>query len=255
MRLLSGSVQAIIDPGPLNATGSGVNCPVSGFPTPTFDCGRNPPAFPRSPAQVGFTPDGTQLVVTVKGTNSIYVFPVGVHGSPMVTQAPGPGLPTYFGFTFDQYGHLILTEPFGQATSIPMGGAGAVSSFAITETGALQQISASIGDGGTAACWVALEPITGRYAYVSNNLGDSRISAYSVAEDGSLTLLAAIAASGNGPNDLTVVRERRGSFLYVLNSGNGTVAPFQINLADGSLIPLPAVGGLPTGGAAGLAAY
>jgi hypothetical protein len=54
-----------------------------------------------------------------------------------------------------------------------------------------------------------------------------------------LTLLAAIAASGNGPSDLTVVRERRGSFLYVLNSGNGTVAPFQINLADGSLIPDP----------------
>jgi DNA-binding beta-propeller fold protein YncE len=255
MRLLSGSVQAIIDPGPLDGTGSGVNCPVSGFPTPTFDCGRNPPAFPRSPGQVGFTPDGTQLVVTVKATNKIYVFPVGENGAPMVTQAPGPALPTYFGFAFDQHGHMILTEPFGQATGIPMGGAGAVSSFTITEAGALQQISASIGDGGTAACWVALEPITGRYVYVSNNLGDSRISAYSVAEDGSLSLLAAIAASGNGPNDLTVVRERRGSFLYVLNSGDGTVAPFQINLADGSLTPLPAVGGLPNGGAAGLAAY
>ena len=259
MRLLSGSVQAIIDPGPLDGTGSGVNCPVSGFPTPTLDCGRNPPAFPRSPGQVGFTPDGTQLVVTVKATNKIYVFPVGEKGAPMVTQASGPALPTYFGFAFDQHGHMILTEPFGQATTIPMGGAAAVSSFAITEAGGLQQISASIGDGGTAACWIALEPITGRYAYVSNNLGDSRISAYSVANDGSLTLLAAIAASGNGPNDLVVVRERRSSFLYVLNSGDGTVAgtvaAFQINLADGTLIPLPAVGGLPTGGAAGLAAY
>jgi len=255
MRLLSGSVQAIIDPGPLGGTGSGVNCPVSGFPTPTFDCGRNPPAFPRSPAQVGFTPDGTQLVVTVKATNKIYVFPVGENGAPMVTQAPGPALPTYFGFAFDQHGHMLLTEPFGQATTIPMGGAAAVSSFAITEAGGLQQISASIGDGGTAACWIALEPITGRYAYVSNNLGDSRISAYSVANDGSLTLLAATAASGNGPNDLAAIRERSGSFLYVLNSGNGKVGGFRINLADGSLTPLPAVGGLPAGGAAGLAAY
>ena len=254
MRLLSGSVQAIIDPGPLDGTGSGVNCPVSGFPTPTFDCGRNPPAFPRSPGQVGFTPDGTRLVVTVKATNKIYVFPVGENGAPMVTQAPGPALPTYFGFAFDQHGHMILTEPFGQATSIPMGGAGAVSSFAITKAGALQQISASIGDGGTAACWVALEPITGRYAFASNNLSDS-LSSYLVGNDGSVTLLAAIAAAGNGPNDLAVVRERRGSFLYALNSGNGTVAPFQINLADGSLTPLPAVGGLPNGGAAGLAAY
>jgi DNA-binding beta-propeller fold protein YncE len=194
------------------------------------------------------------LVVTVKATNKIYVFPVGENGAPLVTQAPGPALPTYFGFAFDQHGHMILTEPFGQATSIPMGGAGALSSFAITEAGAVQQISASIGDGGTAACWVALEPITGRYAYVSNNLSDS-LSSYSVGNDGSLTLLAAIAAAGNGPNDLMVVRESRGSFLYVLNSGDGTVAPFQINLADGSLTPLPAVGGLPNGGAAGLAAY
>ena len=64
-----GSVQAI-DPGPLNGTGSGENCNVGGFPTPTSH-GSNPPAFPRSPAQVRFTPDGTQLIVTVKGTNEI----------------------------------------------------------------------------------------------------------------------------------------------------------------------------------------
>ena len=47
----------------------------------------------RSPGQVGFTPDGDQLVVTVKGTNSIYVFSVGKDGTlrkPTVTQAPGP---------------------------------------------------------------------------------------------------------------------------------------------------------------------
>ncbi len=256
MSLLSGSVQSIIDPGPLDGTGSGVNCPTTtGFSSPTFDCGRNPPAFPRSPAEVRFTPDGSQLVVTVKGTNKIYVFPVGENGAPMVTQAPGPALPTYFGFTFDKAGHLILTEAFGQATSIPAGGAGAVSSFTITEAGALEQISASVGDQGTATCWVALEPVTGRYAYVSNNLSNS-LSSYSVGNDGSLALLAATAAAATGPNDLAAVGDGRTSFLYVLNSGAGTIGAFQVNLANGSLTPLSAVGGLPVDdGAAGLAAY
>src|SRR5262249_30702210 len=101
MSLLAGSVRPIIDPGPLDGTGTGVNCPPSGFPL-SFFCALTPPAFPRSSAEVRFTPDGNRLVVTVKGTNSIYVFPVdadGMAGTPTIFQAPGPALPTFFGFT------------------------------------------------------------------------------------------------------------------------------------------------------------
>jgi hypothetical protein len=151
-----------------------------------------------------------------------------------------------------------VTEPFGSSTSIPAANAGAMSSFAIKEAGSkagtLRQISASIGDGGTAACWVALDPIWGRYAYVSNNLSNT-LSSYSIAANGKLTLLAANAAAANGPNDLAAVGERGTSFLYVLDASDGPVAAFQINPRDGSLISLPAVGGLPSAGAAGLAAY
>jgi 6-phosphogluconolactonase (cycloisomerase 2 family) len=262
MSFLAGSVRAI-DPGPLGGTGSGVNCPTTAkFSSPNFDCGRNPPAFPRSPAQVGFTPDGDQLVVTVKGTNAIYVFPVGKDGtvgSPTVTQAPGPALPTYFGFAFDSKEHMILTEPFGSSTIIPMPGAGAVSSFAIkpngSKAGTLRQISASVGDKGFAACWIAIDP-TGQYAYISNNLSDT-LSTYSVGANGRLTLLSADAgAVGKGPNDLTVVGEGNASFLYVLDSSDGTVGAFKVNLRDGSLMSLQVVHGLPVNdGAAGLAAY
>jgi 6-phosphogluconolactonase len=258
MSFLPGSVQAI-NPGALAGTGSGVNCPPGGFsPVASYYCGLNPPAFPRSPGEVRFTPDGDQLVVTVKGTNSIYVFPVGKRGtvgSPRVTQAPGPALPTYFGFAFDDEDDMILTEAFGRSTSIPASGRGAVSSFTITRSGVLRQISASIADFGTAACWVALEPTTGRYAYISNNLSNN-ISTYSVRKDGRLTLLAAEAASVNGPNDLAVVGEGRASFLYVLDSGDGTVGAFQIDQRNGSLTSLGAIGGLPANaGAGGLAAY
>ena len=105
--------QQAIDPGPSSAT-SGVSClaasaagfnALTGAPAADFACGLNPPSTFRSPAQVQFTPDGNHLVVTVKGTNTIYAFPVdanGRAGNPTITQAPGPALPSYLGFTFKE---------------------------------------------------------------------------------------------------------------------------------------------------------
>ena len=250
-----------IDPGP--SSGSGVNCPdaagfaaLTGAPAADFACGLNPPSFPRSPAQILFTPDGNQLVVTVKGTNSIYVFPVGENGrpgSPTVTQAPGPAIPTPFGIVFDKHGHLIVSEAFGSATAIPAGGHGAASSYGVTTPGQLLTISSHVADGGTAACWIALDP-SGKYAYVSNNLSAS-ISSYLVGQNGSLTLLAPIAATGSGPNDLATAQEGTASFLYVVDAGSGTVGAFQINLTNGSLTAISGGSGLPTFGAIGIAAY
>jgi 6-phosphogluconolactonase (cycloisomerase 2 family) len=246
-----------IDPGPPSST-SGVNCPPIGFTPPAdFLCGLNPPSFPRSPAQVRFTPDGDQLLVTVKGTNTIYVFRIDEDGTaddhPTIMQAPGPALPSFFGFTFDKTGRLLVTELFGTATSIPALGAGALSSFTITNNGNLLPISSHVGDGGTAACWIALEPRKGKYAYVSNNLS-ANISSYTVANNGSVTLLNGTAASGNGPNDLAVAVDDKTSFLYVVDAGAGMVGAFRIN-ADGSLTPLMGGSGLPTTSAQGLAAF
>ncbi len=249
--------QQPIDPGALAGTGSFLNCDPGGFsPAASFYCGLNPPAFPRSPAQVGFTPDGHQLVVTVKATNTIYVFPVGKNaglGEPTLTKAKGPNQPTYFGFAFDTGGHLIVTEPFGGSPTIPDPTASTVSSFAINPTGDLQVISASVPNWQGTSCWVVLDPKTGRYAYTSNNAG-SDISSYAVGADGSLTLLAAVAGVANRPNELAVAHQGNTSFLYSLN-GDGTVGAFQIN-GDGSLTSLGAFGGLPVeAGAQGLAAY
>ena len=255
--------QSVIDPGPASAT-SGVSClaaSASGFqnltgaPAADFQCGLNPPSFIRSPAQVQFTPDGNALVVTVKGTNTIYVFPFDRNGTidtPQITQAHGPALPTYFGFTFDKNENLLVTEAFGTDTSIPAGGAGALSSFSINGDDRLHAISADVDDKGTAACWIALEPTAGQYGYVSNNLSAS-ISSYTVGKHGDVTLLAASAAGVSGPNDLATAAEGAASFLYVVEGGAGNVGVFQIN-ADGSLTALTAASGLPPT-AQGLVAY
>jgi len=253
LRPITGSTQPI-NPGPTSGTGE--NC--SGFATllPYLDCGLNPPAFPRSPAQIGFTPDGDKLVVTVKGTNSIYVFPFDgkAPGAPTITQAPGPTIPTYFGFSFDDAGHLIVAEPFGTAHSIPAAGASAVSSFTITRRGDLIPISTDVANAQALSCWVAIDPITQRYAYIDNN-GSNNISSYTIGHDGSLTLLQANAATGSGGNDMAVARDRGGAFLYALNATNGKVGAWTIN-HDGSLTSIGAVTGLPAAaGAQGLAAY
>ena len=255
-----------IDPGPATGPAGGVSCTaaaatgfsnLTGAPAADFQCGLNPPSFPRSPAQIKFTPDGTQLVVTVKGTNAIYVFPIDKDGTadpPTITQAPGPALPTFFGIAFDARGHLLVVEFFGTATSIPKGGAGALSSFAITSNGHLQPISSDIFDGGTAPCCIALEPINGRFAYVANNLSAS-ISTYTVNPGGVVTLLNGIAASGAGPNDLATAAEGSNAWLYVVDAGSGTVGAFHIN-GDGSLTAITGGGGLPAGRSAqGLAAF
>ena len=254
--------QRAISAGPSSAT-SGVSClaesetgfhDLTGAPASDFACGLNPPSFARSPAQVGFTPAGNRLVVTVKGTNKIYVFPVdanGVDDKPETTQAPGPALPTYFGFTFDKKANLLVAELFGTATSIPAGGQGAVSSFA--KAGDLAPISSDVGDEGTAAITIALEPTAGKFAYVANNLSAS-VSSYTVGTNGSVTLLAATAAPISGPNDLATAAEGGASFLYVVEGGSGTVGAFQINLTTGSLSSLTSGSGL-TSTAQGLAAF
>lgn len=248
-----------INPGPM--PGSSVNpagflnCDPGGFPSAAV-CGLNPPAFPRSPGQIKFTPDGRFLAVTVKGTNSIYMFPL-IFGilpdTPVIWKATGPTQPTYFGFSFDVHGNLIVGEPFGTSATIPAKPASGVSSFAIGRDGTLTPITTDLANSQALACWVA---ITGQFAFVSNN-GSGTISSYMTDSHGNLTLLNATAASGMaGPNDIAVASDGNNSYIYSLAAGSGTVNGWTIN-HDGSLTSLGApLSGLPAAaGSQGLAAF
>jgi 6-phosphogluconolactonase (cycloisomerase 2 family) len=201
------------------------------------------------PAQVQFSPDGRLLAVTEKNTNSIDIYMVnkdGTSNGPVTHPSAGT---TPFGFAFGKGGRLVVSEAFGGAQN-----ASAASSYTVGDDGSFQVVSASSPTHQTAACWLALTG-NGRYVY-TGNAGSASISGYSVAQDGSLSLLDPSGISGTTgahPADLAMSINSR--YLYSLNITNSTqsISAFGIN-SDGSLSPVAGInGGLPPS-AVGLAA-
>jgi len=200
-----------------------------------------------APAQVSFTPDGSVLVVTEKGTNHIDTFVVDDEVPSSGVSFPSSGA-TPFGFAFAHDDIAIVSDAAGGAP-----GASAVSSYKIdedNEDATLALITPALADTQTAACWLVTSK-NGRFAYTANT-GSGTISSYVVSEGGRLSLLRTVAGStGNGsiPTDMAV--SGNGRFLYVRN-GNGTVSGFRIE-SDGSLTLITTVPGVPDG-AQGIAA-
>jgi len=184
------------------------------------------------PAQISFTPNGRQLVVTEKATNLILTYWVdgmGLAADPVVNQSEGM---TPFGFDFTPHGDLIISEAFGGATN-----ASAASSYSFAQDH-LQVISSSVPTNQTAACWVVVTA-DGKYAYTTNT-GSSSVSGYQVNQDGSIELLDANGRTGEtspGSRPIDAIISRNGRYLYVLSGGTNTATTFQI-AADGSLINL-----------------
>ena len=181
------------------------------------------PEFPGTPGQVAFSPDGHQLLITTKnGGNSIDVFavgPLGPSATPTVHPLPG-ALP--FGVTFDEHGHLVVTEV----------GRNVVATFALGGDGTLTQL-AEAATGQAATCWVVAAD---GEVYVSNTVSDT-LSAYSVAADGALT------ADGITPTDAATIDaavSSDGRFLYVQAGAAGKVDAFRIG-AHGALTPVGSV--------------
>jgi 6-phosphogluconolactonase (cycloisomerase 2 family) len=198
------------------------------------------------PAQVGFTPDGSALVVTERGTNSIVVFPVladGRLGEPSVTPSSGP---TPYGFTFAAGGALVVTEAFGAEK-----GRAATSSYHVAGSSA-EAVSRSVPNGRSEICW-AVATNDGRYVFTTN-FADGAISRYAVDGDGSITLddpVAATALEGQtGLRDEDLSRD--GRFLYAVDADARRIFGWLVG-DSGSLLPVGSWDGLPET-VAGLAA-
>jgi len=189
----------------------------------------NPPFFLTSPGQVGFTPDGQQLVVTTKAsTSSIDVFQVGHDGLLSPTFVANPSAtPVPFAFTFGG-GRLVSGEA----------GASSVTTYRLGQDGTLADPKSQT-DGQAALCWILR---VHRFYYVSNTASNT-LSLFTI-RDGQPTLLAPVAATTDpGPIDLS--SPKGGRFLYA-ETGGGTVDEFRIE-HDGSLTPIGVVTGLPPG--------
>jgi 6-phosphogluconolactonase (cycloisomerase 2 family) len=189
-----------------------------------------PPNFLTAPGQVGFTPDGRQLLVTTKAsTSSIDVFQVGSDGRLSAAPVVNPGAtPVPFAFTFSPDGRLVAGEA----------GASSVTTYAIQADGALTAPK-SQSDGQVALCWIQR---IGSFYFVANT-GSNTLSSFTVGSDGQPSLLAAVAATTHaGPIDLA----SSGDFLYAETGVLGTVDEFQVG-GDGTLTPLGSVIGLPAG--------
>jgi 6-phosphogluconolactonase (cycloisomerase 2 family) len=189
-------------------------------------------------AQVEFTPDGRQLVVTEKNTNLIDVFPIDRQGrADPATTNPSNGV-TPFGFAFDNRGRLIVSNANGGAP-----GASSLTSYRVTHDNSVVTLDGPEATNQTAACWVVVTA-NGRYAYTTNT-GSASISGYRIGHNGSLTLLDAdgvTATTEAGPTDFDLTDNSR--FLYTLNSTTDSISIHRVN-ADGSLQPIGVMTGLP----------
>jgi 6-phosphogluconolactonase (cycloisomerase 2 family) len=222
----------------LNSGGSGIVqgfrvgphglSPIAGSARSLGLANTTPPNFLMSPGQVGFTPDGKQLLVTTKAsTSSIDVFEVGNDGLLSAAPVVNPSAtPVPFAFTFA--GDRLVS---GEA------GASSVTTYGI-QTGGTLVDPKSQSDGQAALCWIER---VGDVFFVSNTASNN-LSSFRIGPLGQPVLLNAVAATTNpGPIDLAA----SGRFLYA-ETGNGTVDEFAIG-PNGTLSPIGSVDDLPPG--------
>jgi DNA-binding beta-propeller fold protein YncE len=184
----------------------------------------NPPPFLQSPAQVGFTPDGRKLVITMKGNGggSVYVYGVLHNGrlsdTPTITAVGGNA----FAFVFDPAGRLVIVNAaFGN-----------LSTYRVNSNGSLTLVSAGASDGQAAACWVT----AANGNYYAANAGSGSLSHYTIDGNGTVALGRSPAASGI-PGAVDSAASSDGHFLYAQSGGSASVKAFGID-GDGSLTPI-----------------
>ena len=194
----------------------------------------NPAGGLTDAAQVQLSPNGRTLVVTERGSNAIDTFTVRAGYAGDATAHPAAGAVPY-GFDFDKRGTLVVSEA----------ASGSASSYDVAP--GFRNLTQALGDTQAAACWLV---VSGDYAWVVNAASAS-ISSYRIADDGTLTLVDAVAAStGAGPTDAAVAPG--GSSLHV-RMRDGSVSSFTIG-AGGSLTAAGSAFAATAYGVAGLVA-
>jgi len=184
----------------------------------------NPPAFLQSPGQVGFTPDGSKLVITMKGNGggSVLVYGVSADGrlssTPTISAVGGNA----FAFVFDPAGQLVIVNAaFGN-----------LSTYTVNGDGSLTLVSHGATSGQAGACWVTA--VSGNY--YTGNTGSANLSEFGIDNNGNVTLKSSVVATGI-PGAIDMAASSDGHFLYAQSGGSGSVKAFAVN-SNGSLSPI-----------------
>jgi 6-phosphogluconolactonase (cycloisomerase 2 family) len=194
--------------------------------------------FTSTPGQVAFSPDGSQLIVTTKGSsNAVDVFTVTPDGRPSVSPVVNSESGTVpFAVSFDPAGHLLVAEA----------GTNALATFSLAADGSATLLDA-VPTGQAATCWVALAQ---GFAYVSN-AGSASLSGFQAAPNGDLT---DVGNTTTDPGTVDASASTGGQFLYVQTGKNGIVDGFAVN-ADGSLSEVGSVTVPGASGGEGIVAF
>jgi 6-phosphogluconolactonase len=191
-------------------------------------------------AQINFSDDGKQLIVTEKATDLILTYQVyGYYASGKPTHNTSSGQ-TPFGFAVGKRNQVFVSNAAGGVAD-----SGSLTSYRLLPQGQLHALSVEVATEETAACWVALTP-DGRYAFTTNTASGT-VSSFRIGMNGKVLLAnndAGITGAGSGPIDMIVGPESR--FLYTLNAGTETISSFAVSL-DGALTLLTTLTGLPDG--------
>ena len=195
-------------------------------------------------AQIEFINDGKVLAITEKATNKITTYTVNEWGIPGAMHTLTSANTTPFGFAPGQNGNIFVSEAAGGAP-----GASTLTSYHISNNGAIALVNSPVGANQSAACWVVIAD-NGRFAYTTNT-SSNNLSTFNVTNAGNISVNTAISATTQaGPID--AARSRNSEFLYILNSGSHSISGYSI-ANDGSLGNIQTSTGLPVG-AVGLVA-
>ena len=142
------------------------------------------PALPSpdaDPAQVGFSPDGSVVIVTDRGDERHRLVPGRcrrlARGAPEEVASSGP---TPYGFACTDGGTLVVTEAFGAQRARPRSPRTGWTAARLTP------VTRSAGNGRSEICW-AVATDDGRWAFTTN-FADGAVSRYAIGPDGAVTL-------------------------------------------------------------------
>lgn len=211
-----------------------------------------------SAANVLFSPNGRQLIMTELNGNMVDVFQVDEDGRIGAISTMPSNNRTPFGAEFNANGILAISETDDISRRLAINNGASLSTYRFTEDGVLQPISKAIPNTQSANCWVRFTP-DGRFAFAING-GSGTVSSYNISPAGEATLNTAVAADAGGAFSLPIDSDVSpdGKFLYVIAALDGLhgvpVIPLPLLVStiqiyrigdDGSLTRVGTVEGIP----------